>query len=745
MLRLPAPSDDAQCDAAARFAASLLDDGLAAADLSVIAPRRILDGLPAAFARLGVPLSAPTSRPLSTVPLVRDVRAALSAAGELDRTALLALLGSPYLGPAEPLPGLRFLLDRSGILDGRGHPAERLRARAAALTGAGSSGAERPALLRAARAVDSLHAALAPLRSPATPAGWTARVRAFLDRSGVRRRAGRGDQAIARRDLAAVSRLEEALDDLASALAMAGRAADRIPRDEWAPLLDLGLERSGLPSGQGPAEGAVEAWPPEEAPGLTSRVTLVLGAERGTWPGVHRVDPLLGNAAREALQAHLGRRALPTAFHQQSEAEFRGLCALASASDVLAVGWTQGPDLEGPAPLAAQVLDEAAAPELSLSVDPTVEDARGEAEALRAAARLAGRGGAERARAALASLPDLAARASDAAERGRQERERRESWLTGAASPFAGQIPPASPPGRKRCRRSGAPRSSRPRPPAPSSTCSGGRGFASLARAIRHGATGRGCAAPRRPREVRPCPRRAGRLAAAGRRRRQGGGPAGGRGTLRAVRGGGARRRPRHLGGAAGCGAAQARPLRRGRVPGRPGAAPRPPRVRVRREVGAASHRHPGRGRRHPPARAHRPGGRRRRSRRRRGLQELPVVPGDPEEALRRGPREQELPGSGLPPRRGPGASRPDRLLGHLRAAPLRERVPPWTTSPGDPFLALDGERRAEVRAEGGRTLADGVVAAVARIRAGALPVVSEDCTGCRFGAVCRFPRAGEA
>jgi ATP-dependent helicase/DNAse subunit B len=73
------------------------------------------------------------------------------------------------------------------------------------------------------------------------------------------------------------------------------------------------------------------------------------------------------------------------------------------------------------------------------------------------------------------------------------------------------------------------------------------------------------------------------------------------------------------------------------------------------------------------------------------------------------------------------------------------ERVPPWSTSPGDPFLALDLGRRAAVRAEGGRTLADGVVSAVAQIRAGALPVVPEDCTGCPFGAVCRFPRAGEA
>jgi hypothetical protein len=73
------------------------------------------------------------------------------------------------------------------------------------------------------------------------------------------------------------------------------------------------------------------------------------------------------------------------------------------------------------------------------------------------------------------------------------------------------------------------------------------------------------------------------------------------------------------------------------------------------------------------------------------------------------------------------------------------ERVTPWTVAPGDPFLALDEERRAAVRAAGGRNLADAVVAAVGRIRSGAFPVAPRDCTGCPYGAVCRFPRAGEA
>jgi RecB family exonuclease len=693
-----------------------------------------------------VPLSAQLSRPLSALPLVRDVRAALSAAGELDRTAMLALLGSPYLGPTEPQPGLRFLLDRSGVLDGRGDPAERLRARAGALTGAGRSGAERPGLLRTARAADVLQGSLAPLRSPATPAGWTARMRAFLDRSGVRRRAARGDPAIARRDLAAVSRLEEALDGLATALAMAGRGSERIPREEWAPLLDLALERADLPTGQGPAAGAVEAWPVEEAPGLTSRATVVLGAERGSWPADQRVDPLLGNAAREALQAHLGRRALPTAFHQQSEAEFRGLCALASASEVLAVGWTQGVDREGPAMLAAQVLDEAAAPELPLSADPPIEEARGESEALRGAARLAGEGRAEQGLRALASLPDLAWRAGDAAERGRQERERREAWLSGRASPASGELPPglaawrdalpeqwsptelethASCPFRYLLRTAGVRESGagdldmEPRD-------EGALLHAILETFVR-ARTGRGAWPPRDDAADREEARQAASEVFA---RFEGEGRVGDPATWAARREAVLRRLDRFVAGEA-----------RGDPALRP--------VLLEFAFGGNSGRPPiaipeGDGEILLQGRIDRVDA---------DADRLVVVDYKNSRSSQRARRQLSEEALGATSFQAPvyllAAARelPGRTAFSATYTLLRsgERVPPWSVSPGDPFLALDAERRAAVRAAGGRSLADGVAAAVARIRAGALPVVSEDCTGCPFGAVCRFPRAGEA
>jgi ATP-dependent helicase/DNAse subunit B len=89
-----------------------------------------------------------------------------------------------------------------------------------------------------------------------------------------------------------------------------------------------------------------------------------------------------------------------------------------------------------------------------------------------------------------------------------------------------------------------------------------------------------------------------------------------------------------------------------------------------------------------------------------------------------------------------PGRTRLAATYSLLRSG---ERVDPWTVPAGDPFLALDPARRAEVRAAGGRTLADAVVEVVGRIRSGALPVAPRDCTYCPYGAVCRFPRAGEA
>jgi ATP-dependent helicase/DNAse subunit B len=88
-----------------------------------------------------------------------------------------------------------------------------------------------------------------------------------------------------------------------------------------------------------------------------------------------------------------------------------------------------------------------------------------------------------------------------------------------------------------------------------------------------------------------------------------------------------------------------------------------------------------------------------------------------------------------------PGRERLAATFALLRSS---ERAKPFEVRAGDAFLAVDEARRAEVRAAGGRAFADAVVAAVRRIRAGEFPIASRDCSGCGFGAVCRFPGTAE-
>jgi hypothetical protein len=744
-VRLPAQDDEGQADAAARLAGELLDGGMDAEDVVVFAPDRIRDLLPAAFARLEVPLAAPSPRPLAGIPLVRDVRAALSAAAGLDRVHVEALLSLPAFRAQEP-GRVRWLLDRAGALEGRGDPEDRLRARAAALTAGRGAAGERRELLALASALHGLRRALEPLREPATASEWAARVRSWLSRSGTRRRAAEGDPALVRRDVAALSRLEDVLDDVAASLRAAGRAGP-VSRADYLPLLDLALAGADVPSGHGPAAGAVEAWPLEEAPGLLSRAAIVLGAGRGSWPGSPGPDPVLGNGAREALRTFLGRRALPTARDRQAEAELRGLWALTAPSDVLAVSWNAGPDREGPAPLAARFLDLAGANDRPLARDPALPDARGAREALRAAGRLAASGRAAEALAALPPDADLPRRGGSVAARGAAEGERRRAWVDGAATPFAGRVPPELGDGW----RAGLPAQWSPTDLEIHASCP----FRYLLRGAGVAEEGK-AGLDIEPRDEGALLHAALEAFVRARRDRGAWPPEGGDADREEARTAAAPVLDRfeaegRVGDPATWAARREALLRRldrfveGEAARRDGLAP----VLVEHDFGGASGR--------PPLAVPSPEGevllQGRIDRVDADAHRLLVV--DYKNARGAQPLRERL---------SPGAlgvtsfQAPVYLLAAARELPGRdtlaatfallrsdERVTPWTTSPGDPFLAMDLARRAEVRAAGGRTLADGVVDAVSRIRGGALPVAPRDCTFCPYGAVCRFPRPGEA
>ncbi|HET8723782.1 MAG TPA: PD-(D/E)XK nuclease family protein, partial [Anaeromyxobacteraceae bacterium] len=745
-VRLPAPTEEAQLEAAARLAGRLVDEGMAAEDIAILAPRRLLAELRAPFERAGVPLSTPATTTLDSLPPVRDLRAALAAAGGLDRTGLLALLESPYLASGDPIPHLRLLLDRAGVLDGRGDPAARLHTRAEVLTGAGFAGWERPGLRRAAGAVRDLRRMLGTLDGPETPAGWVSRIRSFVERSGMRRRAAEGEAPLVRRDVAALSRVEDAADELASALGALGRGGERIERAEWAALLDVALGRVEVPSGQGPAAGAVEAWPIEESPGLDVRAAIVLAADRGAWPSPPRVDPVLGNAARERLGDALGRRALPTAFHDRADAEFRGLSALAAGRELLAVAWTATEADQGPAPLAARVLDLGAAEVLPLAADPPLDLARSGPEALRAAARLARGGRGDDAVRALAAEPPLADRAADAAARGAAEAGRREAWVAGRSAPTNGLVPEgleawrdalpaewsateletfAACPFRYLLRTAGV------REPASGALDMEPRDEGALlhavlevlVRSLRDGGDWP-------PRDRAGATEEARRIAGEVFARFEEEGRLGDPATWAARRQSVLARLDRFVDAEAE-GDPSLRPVLLEHAFG--GRSGRPP---LAIPSGSGDVLVQGR-----MDRVDADGGR------------LVVVDYKNARSPERSRRALALDALGVTSfqaplyvlaaaRELPGRERLEATFALLRSG---ERVGPWSVHAGDPFLALDPARRAEVRAAGGRTLADGVVAAVARIRAGDLPPVAEDCTGCPYGAACRLARPGEA
>ena len=438
--------EEGEAEAAAALVERFLAEGFAPEDVLLIAPSavRAAPRLARAFAARGLPLAASVGEPLRDLAPVHAVLAALRAAVEPSRAALEAVAASPWVRLAPTPPRLEHWLDRAGALEGRGDPEEALRRRAGALSSPPAA-AERRSLLRAADALAEIRGALRPFAVDARPREHAARLRAFLKLAGSRRHAARAGPDLGRRELTALARLEDAADDLAHALSMLGQGEGAMPARRWADLLEVALERPDRPAE--PAAGAVELWPLAEVAGLSARAVVVVGCARGAFPAPPRVDPLLREAERAAVNRAAGRAALATGASRRAEAGLAAFCALAAGRDALAMTWpSDGP--EGPgaslSPLALDVLCAAGVPlPAAPSPAPDLGGSRTPAEALRAAARAAREGQGQAAVEALVAVsPQLAERAASVLARGALEDERRSAVLARRASRAAGLIPP---------------------------------------------------------------------------------------------------------------------------------------------------------------------------------------------------------------------------------------------------------------------------------------------------------------
>jgi len=439
--------EEGEAEVAARFAGTLVERGFAPEEIAVVAasPERAAPQLARAFAAAGIPLATGRGAPLADAPPIRAILDAMATALSPERAEVEGVLGSPYLGLARAPARLGYWLDRAGAMPGRGAPEEALRRRAAAL-GAPAAAREKAQLLAAAEALAALAAALRPLSAAGLAREHAARLRGFLTVAGVRRRASRAEPELARRDLAAVSRLEERVDDLVRALALLGHAGETLPAARWSALLRAAVEGASIPARPEPAAGAAELWPLAEAPGIGARAAIVVGCRRGAFPASSPADPLLRDGERLALNRAAGRLALRTRAAHRAEALHAAFCALAAGREALALAWAApGPDSTGGplAPLAYDLLSSAGH-ELSevASSEPDLASARSSREALAAAARL-GRGGeSEGALTALRSASaELSARAASALARGELERARLEAVLARRADLTSGALP----------------------------------------------------------------------------------------------------------------------------------------------------------------------------------------------------------------------------------------------------------------------------------------------------------------
>ena len=453
--------EEGEAEVAAGAMARWLERGLRPEDVIAFAPSiaAAAPRLARACAALGVPFAAGRGESLSELPPVRALRDALEAAVKPGRDALEAVIHSPYLEPTRATARLSHWLDRAGAIEGRCDPEHALRRRAEALRSPASA-RERAACLRSADSLAELRSSLHGLASPGRPREHAARSRALLTGADSRRRACRAEIALARRDLAALTRFEEISDGLAQALAVLGRGDETLPAERWIALLDLALRDATLPPTSEPAAGAVELWPLSEAPGLGAHAAVLVGCAQGSFPSSPAPEPLLRDAERAALNRSAWRAsafplppegggsrrgAVASGPMLRGRALHAAFCALAAGRQALALTWPGGgPEGAGssPAPLAVEALLVAGVEvPAAADLEPSLSERRSEAGALRAAARAAARG--EDAPSCAAALPPaLAGRLGSALARGAIEAERRRAVIARCASPAAGGLPP---------------------------------------------------------------------------------------------------------------------------------------------------------------------------------------------------------------------------------------------------------------------------------------------------------------
>lgn len=293
-----------------RRALLLVRDGVDPADIAIIAPELDLFGPMArdAAARMGLPLAAGESLPLSACPPARALLALLELplAG-WERGRLARVLGSRYLAPAlarraggggagAVLARAGRLIAGAGYVDGAERPASRALAEAAGQSR--GNGRDLAKLSKACEWVEYIIKLIYKEKSLSYYCKSIIDAMDALGLAGARPEPG-APARVAARDAAACREMAARLEDLAAAAEQAGEARPLSPGRRLALVREaLGRARLRL----GPAQPwGVRLLTPAQAFGLAPHTVLIAGLCQGGFPRRPAGRGLLSSGEMKAL------------------------------------------------------------------------------------------------------------------------------------------------------------------------------------------------------------------------------------------------------------------------------------------------------------------------------------------------------------------------------------------------------------------------------------------------------------
>ena len=319
------------------------------------------------FRRFRLPLFMRRGAPLSIQAPARAVTALLKlAASNFERELFLDLLASPYLDFEMPFSWVRAaeLTAKAGVTDDRagGGYAENLKR----LARSGSSDKKDAETLL--KRLDALRDLLRPLARPQTLPDFVSNIRRILKDLKLEAKIQESPPTWLKRDLTALSKLWDCLDELESMAELTG-ALEPIPPDELVWTLNRAMDESNLGE-RGQGAGGIRVLSVFDLHGLDYDHLFLVGLGEKEFPKPEPEGILVEDHALRNMNRAQGKRVFTTSAVRYRQEEIVFYHALAAARQGVVCTYTCS-DEHGRLMLASPLVDELSRlfPEGSLQVE----------------------------------------------------------------------------------------------------------------------------------------------------------------------------------------------------------------------------------------------------------------------------------------------------------------------------------------------------------------------------------------